>query len=87
MEMDTGATLTIMNVATGAGMENNPPLQKSNTRLHTYTGDKLNVWGTMEVSIDYQGQHYKSPVIVVMEKGPNLLGRNWLNVIKPRCST
>ena len=82
MEVDTGDTNTVMSEATWAAMENSPPLQKSNTQLHTYTGDELNVLETREVNIDYQGQHYKLPVIVVADNGPNLLGRNWLNVIK-----
>ena len=37
---------------------------------HTYTGNKLNVLGTRQVNIDYQGQHYKFSVTVVAGKGP-----------------
>ena len=40
-------------------MENRPLLQKSNTKFHTYTGYKLNVFETGVVKTDYQGQHYK----------------------------
>ena len=58
-----------------------PPLQKSNTKFHTYTGDKLNILGTREGNIDYQGQHYYNPIKVEgqsekfnlpEEKGTNL---------------
>ena len=37
---------------------NSPPLQKSNTKLHKYTGNKLNAWGTVELNIDCQGHSY-----------------------------
>ena len=71
-----------MSESTGVGLENHPPQQKSNTKLNTYTGDKLNFLGTREINIDYQGQLYKLSVIIVTGKGPNSLDRNCLNVIK-----
>ena len=67
---------------TFSAMKNRPLSQNSNTQLHTYSGDSLKVLGSMEVEIVYKSQHYVLPEIIVDGKGPNLLGRNWLNIIK-----
>ena len=63
IEVDTRATVTVMRKATWTVMENRLLLQKSH-KLHTCIGDKLNVLETSEANIDYQGQHYKLPVII-----------------------
>ena len=34
--------------------------------------------------VAYKSQTAKLPLLVVNSKGPNLLGRNWLQVIKDR---
>ena len=82
MEVDRETTMTVMSEAICAAMKNSSPRQKSNTKLHTCTRDKLNVSGMREINIDNQHQHYKLPVIVVTSKDLKLLGKNWLNVIK-----
>ena len=80
MKVDTGDTE--MKEAAWVTMENYSPLQRSSTKLHTYTGDKSSVLGTREVNIDNQGGHHKLPIILVAGKGPNLMGRKSLNVMK-----
>ena len=82
MKIDTGITVTVISKITFSTLKNRPALQNSNTKLHTYSGDSLMILESMEVGIVYKGQHYVLPVIVVAGKGPNLLGRNWLNIIK-----
>ena len=70
MEVDTGTTVIVMSKATWEAMENHPPLKKNQTPSYT-----LNVLGTREVNIDYLGQHYMLPVIVVTSKGLNMLSK------------
>ena len=82
MEIDTGTTVTGISEITFSTLKNRPSLQNSNTQLDTYSGDNLNVLGSMVVEVVYKGRHYMLLVIVVAGKGPNLMGRNWLNIIK-----
>ena len=57
-------------------------LQPTRIKLYTYTRDRVGVLGKMFVQVSYKGQTKKLPVLVVKEGGPNLVGRNWLRVIR-----
>ena len=50
--------------------------------LSTYTGEWISVAGEVMVPVKYQDQQYCLPAIVVKGPGPNLLGRDWLQVVK-----
>ena len=54
----------------------------SNVRLCSYSGEDIPVVGSMDVNINYKGQVAYLPLVVVKGKGPNLLGRNWLEKIR-----
>ena len=58
------------------------PLQPSANRLHTYTGDPVQVCGQFHVQLKYQGQNVTVPLLVVEGSGPSLFGRDWLSHIK-----
>ena len=85
MELDTGATLSIISEETyrklfSAGKA--PTLKASKAQLKTYTGEVIQILGEIEVKIQYKGQEKKLNLLVVAGKGPSLLGRDWLNHIK-----
>ena len=44
----------------------------------TYTKDKLPMLGKVKVPVSYNNQGGEFMLYVVKGKGPNLLGRNWL---------
>ena len=50
--------------------------------LSTYTGERISVAREVMVPVKYQDQQYCLPAIVVKGPGPNLLGRDWLQVVK-----
>ena len=84
MEVDTGAALSVMSnkkyqqLWKGRG----PSIQLTDIKLTTYTGEKLEVKGNIQVQVQYQGQRKALPLLIVGVEGPTLLGRNWLQHIK-----
>lgn len=83
MEVDTGASTTLISEHTFKNTWNvPPPLEQTMTNLRTYTGESIKVVGRAEVSVKHGDKIDKLPLLVVKGDGPSLLGRNWLNSIK-----
>lgn len=85
MEIDTGATKTILNEATWYGnlQHKLEPLKKTTAVLNTYTGESIPILGiAVNIPVKYGTQEHLLPALVVKSEGPNLLGRDWLKVIK-----
>lgn len=84
MEVDTGATLSVIGEATYHQMwgDKPPPLTNSNVRLRTYTGEDIPVTGTLEVEVRHAAQQKQLTLIVTKGSGPSLLGRNWLTELR-----
>ena len=84
MEVDTGATLSVISKATydRAWREEPPPLAPSTTRLRTYTGEEVPVKGEIEVDLCHRDQQKRLTLIVTEGNGPSLLGRNWLTELR-----
>lgn len=85
MEVDTGAALSLISEETYNSLWANstsPALQKSDAKLKSYTGEIIQVKGTIEVEVEYQDQKAKLPLTVVSGCGPSLLGRNWLRHLR-----
>ena len=80
MELDTGASVTIMSERTYRSLwpVDPPPLAPSSMALKTYTGERIQVRGCAQVRDGYKGQRAELPLLVVGGRGPSLLGRNWL---------
>ena len=81
MEVDTGATLSIMTHQTyGSTWQTDqaPPIMPSTSKLCTYTGEKIEVIGAIDVDVEYKNQKTKLNLLVVKRSGPSLLGRDWL---------
>ena len=82
MELDTGASLTIMSESTLKQKLPNLKLQASTVMLKTYSGEQLKVLGQAQVKVTYKTQEVEAPLIVVAGDGPTLFGRNWLQMIQ-----
>ena len=82
MELDTGASLTIMSENTLKQKLPNVKLQPSTVILKTYSGEQLKVLGQAQVKVTYKAQEVTAPLIVVAGEGPILFGRNWLQIIQ-----
>ena len=80
MELDTGASLTLINTASYDKITRNYParLEHSDAQLRTYTGQLVEILGLAK----YGKQLLQLPVRVVGGEGPNLLGRDWLRKFK-----
>ena len=50
-------------------------------KLHTYTGEKLDVVGTIVVDVEYKSTSFKLNLVIVHGDGPSLIGRDWLQHI------
>ena len=81
-EIDTGATRSIISEETYNQLRDKVELKSSKAVLNTYTGERISVAGEVMVPVKYQDQQYCLPAIVVKGPGPNLLGRDWLQVVK-----
>ena len=57
-------------------------LSKSSVALRTYSSNPLTVLGQMKVSVSYQGYKRIHILLVVQGNGSNLIGRDWLRVIR-----
>ena len=52
------------------------------TRLCAYSGEAIEVLGSVDVNVTYKEQSAYVPLLVVKHKGPSLLGRDWLQKFK-----
>ena len=83
MEVDTGAAVSLVSEETDL-LEPVPYVYNYThpTKLCTYSGEPLTVLGQQEVKVQHGEQTAKLPLLVVQGKGPSLLGRNWLRVLR-----
>ena len=84
MEIDTGAAVTIMskNVLYDHYHRSKvPKFDQSGEMLSTYTGEKIPIYGTVDVCVSAKGKSTEPPLTLISGSGPTLLGRNWLNSI------
>ena len=77
-EVDTGAAVSIMSEENFRHHFPSAQILNSTLELKTYTKDKLPVMGEVTMPVSYNNQGGNLLLYVVKGKGPNLLGRNWL---------
>ena len=82
MEVDTGAALSLISSTVYQDKFKDIPLQKDNTKLITYTREKISTLGKIIVPVEYNSQKENLPLLVVEAPGPSLIGRNWLKHIR-----
>ena len=79
MEIDTGASVSLISSETFASrLGNRPRLQPDKTKLRTYSGELVPVLGRVEVRVETEGVSKRLPLLVVKGAGSDLLGRDWL---------
>ena len=82
MTLDTGAAVSVISSEMCQELLPQLTLKQSNLLLKTYTGEPLKLEGEATVNVNYQGQRFTLPLVVVTGNGPPLLGRNWLQHVK-----
>lgn len=85
MEVDTGAAVTVLSEKTFKLINQGRhllKLQKTKSKLRTYTGEQLSVLGEVVLKVQYDKQTADLVALVVPGKGPDLMGRTWLRQIR-----
>ena len=82
LELDTGASVTIIPNHVWSGVLEAKPLQQADVKLKSYSGHEIPVLGEARVQVSYGDQQACLPVIVTAGNGPALMGRNWLSVLR-----
>ena len=82
LELDTGATVTVIPKEIWQKELGSVPLQKSNVTLRSYSGHLISVSGETAVHDKYGSQELDLSIIDTKGKGVPLMGRDWLSKIK-----
>ena len=82
MELDTGASVSLVSEATWADKLNKPKLQPCSLSLQSYPNRSLKVLGQCHVEVCVHGKTAQLPLIVVEGSGTPLFGRNWLEKVQ-----
>ncbi len=84
MEVDTGATLSIMSQSTfkSTWPQSAPTIQSTNAQLRMYTGEKIKMISAIDVDIQYQTQKARLNLVIVDGDGPTLMGHDWLRYFR-----
>lgn len=81
MELDTGSSVSIVSEDVYKSVLIEYPLFKTDIKLKSYSGNKVEILGQCEVPVTYENTQYKRPLLVAKGQRPALFGRNWLEVI------
>ena len=85
MEIDTGASVSIISLETFNAIregESTLELAEPTVKLHSYSGEPIQVCGTTQVKVVHHEQALTLPLVVTEGNGPTLLGRNWLEALR-----
>ena len=82
MELDTGASVSILSSSTWTRLFPGRELKRTNTVLKTFSGEQLQPIGSADVKVQYKSQSVILPILVLEGEGPDLFGRNWLKHIR-----
>ena len=83
MELDTGASMSLISEETWKRLWPGRVLSKTQIQLCTYSKEPLPVLGCAYVNLEYKGQLRRDlPLPVVKGCGPSLFGRNWLESVR-----
>ncbi len=75
MEVDTGASLTVIPNNVWKEVLASKPLRDTTVKLKSYSGHEIPVKGEVDVRVVYGNQKAYLPMIVTESEGPILLGR------------
>ena len=83
MEIDTGASISLINYETFVKFYGNKTrINPTSSRIRTYTGEIIKPKGSTEVQIEYNGRKSRGRIIVIDVNCSNLLGGYILRKIK-----
>ena len=82
MEVDTGASCSVMSLSKFKEAGQFQELKESSVRLRTDTGELVKPYGTIVVEVSHEGTKNRLPLLVVKGNVPTLLGRNWLKKVR-----
>ena len=82
LQLDTGASKTVITKSFYDRYCANVPLSKTKVVMKTYTNEPVVPLGKAEVNVVYKGQKFLLPVIVVNKGSCAVFGRDWLSKIK-----
>ena len=82
MELGTGATVSLISRTTKEKLFPQAKLLPSKVILQTYTTERIDVIGVMKVRVKYGIFDDMLELLVVEGKGPALMGRDWLQVVR-----
>ena len=86
LEIDTGASVSLISERERGMIKDSAPQLKLYTNnvscLRTYAGDPIKPLGKIRLNVCHNNQQHNLFVLVVPGVGPNLLGRDWLAVLK-----
>ena len=86
LEIDTGASVSLISEREWGMIKESAPQLTLDTNnvpcLRTYAGNPIKLLGKIRLNVYHNNQQHILPVLVVPGVGPNLLGRDWLSVLK-----
>ena len=85
MEIDTRASVSLISKSTFDKFHSSrvfPSLTNEQIKLCTYTGEELNVLGSIPVTAENDDCTSTLPLLVVEGNGPSLMGQNWLTELR-----
>ena len=83
MELDTGSAVSIIPHDLYMEKFNEKPLQETELMLKTYTGENIIPVGVLKANVEYKDQQpLLLDLYVVKNKGPVLMGRDWLHKVR-----
>ena len=82
MELDTGSAVSILPYDMFLERFRDKKLEKTTTVLKTYTGELIVPVGCLTMQVEYLDQSCLLPLHVVQNKGPVLMGRDWLHKLR-----
>ena len=82
MEIDTGASVSIISEQLQKQLFPKASVEPSPLQLQTYTGERLGVIGQTQVTVRHHAQEKQLTIHIVSGSGPSLLGRDWLKHIQ-----
>lgn len=83
MEFDTGAALSSTSLSTFMKTWPNKEIERTNTKMKTYTGEIVDVVGKCNVDISYMGIAHKGAwLYIVADNVDTICGRQWMSFLK-----
>ncbi|CAG2223037.1 unnamed protein product [Mytilus edulis] len=79
---NTGGSVSIISEDTYKEYKSKFRIKPTSAKLRTYMGEQIPVIGRAIVNVNYKKESEKLPLLIVKRKGPNLLGRDWLNKLQ-----